>query len=139
MKLRSNIAINNVLQVHVTTTMIFYDISSQKLRTSQALNQEYGCSSHSIRYEIDTGIHLPRLLSLLDMERTGNHAELLTKPKGNPPIFFFLFFSKAKTLFHVKFSFLLQTCGTKTKCHYTASNYMIPVWMLPCPHWYPFA
>ncbi len=41
-KLGSNIAINKVLQVYVTTTMIFYAISSQKVRTSHSLKQEYG-------------------------------------------------------------------------------------------------
>ncbi len=40
----TKIAVNNVLQVYVTTTMIFYAISSQKVRTSHALKQEYGIS-----------------------------------------------------------------------------------------------
>ncbi len=45
MRLGSNIAVKNVLQVYMTTTMIFYSISSQKVRTSHALKQEYGSSS----------------------------------------------------------------------------------------------
>ncbi len=47
MKLGSNITVNNVLQVYVTTSMIFYAISLQKVRTSHTLKQEYGntCSS----------------------------------------------------------------------------------------------
>ncbi len=44
MKLGSNIAVNNVLQVYVTTTMIFYAKLSQKMRTSYAQKQEYGSS-----------------------------------------------------------------------------------------------
>ncbi len=35
MKLGSNITVKNVLQVHVTTTMTVYAISSQKVRTSR--------------------------------------------------------------------------------------------------------
>ncbi len=40
-KLGLNITINNVLQGYVTTTMIFNAISSQKVRTSHTLKQEY--------------------------------------------------------------------------------------------------
>ncbi len=37
-----NNVVNNVLQVYVTSTMIFYAISSQNIRTSHTLKQEYG-------------------------------------------------------------------------------------------------
>ncbi len=43
MKLGSKIAVKNVLQVYVTTTMIFYDIPSQMVRKPDTLRQE--CSS----------------------------------------------------------------------------------------------
>ncbi len=37
MKLRLNIAVKNVLQVYVTKTLIFFVISSQKVRTPDTL------------------------------------------------------------------------------------------------------
>ncbi len=39
MKLGSNISVKNVLQVYVTKTMLFYVISSKKVRTPHATNR----------------------------------------------------------------------------------------------------
>ncbi len=44
MKRGSNIAVKNVLQVYVTTTMIFYAIFPKKVNTSHLLTGAGGCS-----------------------------------------------------------------------------------------------
>ncbi len=60
MKLGSNIAVNNVLQVYVTTTTVFYAISLRKVRTSHTITGA-GMSNYKETFKIIRGGSLGNL------------------------------------------------------------------------------